>query len=313
MAIDSRAEYRKLGFSPNAQRLFGGCRAALIVVAIVAPFALPATVLAQATSAGMLRQVAFDQHLDTRIPLELPFRDEAGRTVTLRQYFGKKPVILTLVYYNCPMLCTVELNGLVRSLKVMTPTVGKEFDIVTVSIHPQETPALASAKKSRYLNTYGRPGASAGWHFLTGDEPSIRRLAQAVGFHYVYDPRSDQFAHPAGITMLTPEGRIARYFFGIEYPARDLQFGLIDSSSGRTGSPIERLLLICYHYDPTTGVYTFAIMNVLRILGTATALTLASFMFVMFRRDWRKERVVAADRAPGVISVDSTNRSSLGE
>lgn len=264
----------------------------------------PERVLAQSTGAGRLRQVGFDQHLDAQVPVDLPFRDEMGRTVTLAQYLGKKPVILTLVYYNCPMLCTIELNGLVRSLKVVTPSVGRDFEIITVSIHPDETPALASAKKEAYLKRYGRAGAAAGWHFLTGEEPSIRRLAQAMGFRYVYDPKSNQYAHPAGITMLTPRGRIARYLFGIEYPARDLQFGLIDSSSGKIGSPIERLLLICYHYDPATGVYTFAIMNLLRVLGSATVLALATFMLVMFRRDWRTGRALVSGDEAGSPTLD---------
>lgn len=243
---------------------------------------------AQNASDGMLRQVKFDQNLDGQVPLEIALFDEEGRAVRLGDYFGKKPVILTLVYYNCPMLCTEVLNALVRSLKIIPYSAGDQFDIVTVSIHPRETPALATAKKSAYLKRYARVGAGRGWHFLTGPENSIKRLSEAVGFHYVYDAKSDQFAHPSGIVVLTPKGRIARYFYGIDYPSRDLQLGLVEASQGKIGSFVDQILLICYHYDPVTGQYTFAIMNIIRTLGVATVLSLATFMLIMFRRDRRK-------------------------
>jgi protein SCO1/2 len=245
----------------------------------------------------LLSQVGFDQNLNAQLPLDLAFRDEAGRTVTLGEYFGKRPVIVNLVYYECPMLCTLELTELARSLKPVAFNPGQEFEIVTVSIDPGEQPALAAAKKHRYLELYGRKGAEVGWHFLTGDESSIKRLAQTVGFRYAYDPTSDQYAHPAGIIMATPQGRISRYFYGLNYPARDLRLGLIEASAGKIGAPIDRLLLLCFHYDPNTGRYNFAIMSVLRILGTGTVLGLGTFMFVMYRRDRRRAVAGALDIA----------------
>lgn len=241
-----------------------------------------------APQGGMLKAVSFDQNLDAQLPLDLTFRDETGRDVRLGDYFRDRPVIVNLVYYECPMLCTLELNALVRSLKPVSFSPGKEFEIVTVSIDPGETPKLAAAKKRGYLNRYRRPGAESGWHFLTGDETSIRKLADVVGFRYVYDPKSDQYAHPAGIVIATPKGRISRYLYGVEYPPRDVRLGLMEASAGKIGSPIERLLLLCYHYDPSTGKYNLVIMSTLQILGTATVLSLGTFMFVMFRRDRRK-------------------------
>jgi protein SCO1/2 len=255
----------------------------VLTVGVVSPRTAPAQ-----TPSGILRSVGFDQNLDAQVPLDLPFRDEAGREVRLGEFFGRKPVLLNLVYYECPMLCTLELNALVMSLKPLSFDVGKEFDIVTVSIDPGETPALAASKKRGYLSRYGREGAGRGWHFLTGGEASVRRLADVVGFRYAYDRQADQYAHPAGVMVLTPGGRVSRYFYGIEYPPRDLRLGLIEASAGKIGSPVDRLLLLCYHYDPRTGKYNLVIMNVLRFLGAATVLGLGTFMFVMFRRDRRK-------------------------
>jgi protein SCO1 len=237
---------------------------------------------------GMFQKVRFDQNLDAALPLDLPLRDERGRTVKLGDYFGRRPVIVNLVYYECPMLCNEVLNSLLRSLNALAFDVGKEFAVVTVSIDPGETPALAARKKDAYLKRYGRAGADQGWHFLTGDEASIRRLAGAVGFHYVYDPQSDQYAHPAGIVVATPQGRIARYYFGISYPARDLRLGLIEAAAGKIGSPMDQILLMCFHYDPRTGRYNVAVMNVIRLLGCLTLASLGTFLFVMFRRDRRE-------------------------
>jgi protein SCO1/2 len=261
------------------------CGVVLALVITTPSFADPLAP-AQARS-PLLSKVGFDQNLDAQLPLDVPFRDEAGRAVTLGDYFGRRPVIVNLVYYECPMLCTLELTELARSLKPIAFDPGKDFEIVTVSIDPGEQPALAAAKKQRYLELYGRKQAGAGWHFLTGDETSIHRLAQTVGFRYEYDPKTDQYAHPAGIIMATSEGRISRYFYGLNYPARDLRLGLMEASAGKIGSPIDRLLLICFHYDPSTGKYTFAIMSALRILGVATVLGLGTFMFVMYRRERR--------------------------
>jgi protein SCO1 len=256
---------------------------------------------------GMMRRVGFDQRLDVQVPLDVPFRDEAGRTVRLGDYLGKRPVILTLNYYNCPMLCTIELNGLVRSLLTLSFDVGDQFDIVTLSINPRETSAMAAAKKASYLKRYGRASAERGWHFLTGDEQSIEQVARAVGFRYVYDRESDQYAHPAGFVILTPQGRISRYFYGIEYPPRDLRLGLIEASAQKIGTPVDQLLLLCFHYDPSTGKYNLVIMNVIRILSVATVLALGTFMFVMFRRDRRMQKRTALEDDPGVagaISLD---------
>ncbi len=274
-------------------------RTSCVLAALVALAAAPAeprslgesSAPASKTPPGLLAAVAFDQNLGAQVPLDLTFRDETGQTVRLSQYFGgEKPVILTLGYYECPMLCTLELNALARSLKPLTFDVGKQFEVVTVSIDPREAPSLAAAKKRGYLERYGRPGAENGWHFLTGDEPEIKRLADTVGFRYVYDPKSGQFAHAAGIMVLTPQGKLARYFYGLDYPARDLRFALMEASARRIGSPIDQLLLYCFHYDPTTGKYNFMIMAALRILGVATMMSLGTFMFVMFRRDRRLAR-----------------------
>ena len=203
----------------------------------------------QASGGSVASKVGFDQKLDAQVPLDIPLRDEAGKPVRLGDFFGERPVILTLVYYECPMLCNEVLNALTRGLKGLTFDVGDQFEVVTVSIDPAETPELAARKKAGYLRRYGRPGAERGWHFLTGDEGSIRKLAQSVGFRYVYMPESKQYAHAAGIVLLTPRGRVARYFFGISYAPRDLRLGLTEASAGKIGSPIDQMLLFCYQFD----------------------------------------------------------------
>lgn len=262
---------------------------------IVPALLLAGTGTAPAQSPGqeeaILKQVAFEQHLNEQVPLDLPFRDEAGQPVQLGTYFGTKPVILALVYYECPMLCTLTLNGLVSALKVLSFDVGNQFEVVTVSFNPSETPALAAAKKHTYLQRYGRDGAAAGWHFLTGDEPAIKRLAQAVGFRYVYLPQQRQFAHAAGIMVLTPRGKIARYFYGVEFAPRDLRLGLVEASNEKIGSPVDQLLLYCFHYDPVTGKYGAVIMNVLRLGGVVTILALGGFMTIMLRRERRRHQI----------------------
>jgi protein SCO1 len=248
----------------------------------------------------ILREVGIDQRLDQQLPLDTPFRDETGREVRLGEYFGKKPVILSLVYYECPMLCTLVLNGLASALDVLTFDVGKEFEIVTISFDPRDTPQLAAAKKQTYLQRYRRPGADAGWHFLTGDAASIERVTKAVGFRYAFDPEQQQFAHAAAIVVVTPEGRLARYFYGVEYPPRDLRFGLIEASEHKIGTPVDEVLLYCFHYDPKTGRYGAVVMNIVRLGGAVTLLGLGAFIFVMLRRDrQRQRRAVAAAGAPG--------------
>ena len=233
----------------------------------------------------LLTDAGFDQRLNESIPLELNFRDEKGRAVELRQFFDQKPVVLVLAYYECPMLCTQVLNGVARSLQEISLDMGKDFEVVTVSFNPRDTYLLAAAKKRLYMGLYGRPAAGSGWHFLTGDQPSIQRLAEAVGFRYAYDPESGQYAHPSGVMVLTPEGRLSRYFFGIAFPPRDLRLGLVEAAAGQIGSPIDQILLFCYHYDPSTGKYGMVILNVVRGAGLATVLLIGGLVLGLSRRE----------------------------
>jgi len=232
-----------------------------------------------------LQGVGIDQRLNEQVPLNLMFRDETGKSVRLGDYFGTKPVILALVYYKCPMLCTLTLNGLERSMRVMPLDVGNQYTVVTASFDPHETPALAAAKKQEYLAHYERPGGAAGWHFLTGEESSIHQLTEVVGFHYNYDPQSGQYAHTTGLVVLTPQGRIARYFYGVEFSPRDFRLSLVEASANKIGSPIDEILLFCFHYDPATGKYGLAIMRVIQIAGAVTVLALGSFMTLMLLRE----------------------------
>ncbi len=231
----------------------------------------------------LLKQVGIDQKLNQSVPLNLSFRDEHGQTVQLGQYFGQKPVILTLVYYNCPMLCTQVLNGVESGLKELPMDIGKQFNVVTVSIDPTEGHVLANVKQEMYTGMYGRPGATEGWHFLTGDEPQIKQLANAVGFRYAYDPDTKQFAHASAIMILTPEGKISRYLYGIQFPSRDLRLGLDEASEGKIGSPVDAILLFCYHYDPHTGKYGLLISHVIQAGGAITLLVLGVLVLVLFR------------------------------
>lgn len=238
----------------------------------------------------MLREVGIDQKLSAPLPLDLFFQDETGRTVQLQQYFVEKPVILAFVYYECPMLCTQVLNGLLESLKTLSFDAGNQFEVITVSFDPGETPKLAAAKKASYIKQYERAGAEQGWHFLTGDSAAIQQLTSAAGFRYKYDASTDQFAHASGIIVITPQGKIARYFYGIEYPARDLRLALVEASENKIGSLVDQVLLYCFHYDPSVGKYGLVIMNVLRLAGIATVMALGTFMIVMFWRDRREQR-----------------------
>jgi len=257
----------------------------------IALLAHPATVAAQFTDPNqgigvrpeLLKEVGVDQKLNDEIPLNLAFRDEHGRPVELAQFFGSKPVILTLVYYNCPMLCTQVLNGLDRSLEVLPLEIGKDFNVVTVSIDPTDRPIVAEAKQAMYAGMYRRPGAQYGWHFLTGDEPQIKQLADSVGFRYAYDPDSKQYAHASAIMLLTPSGKISRYFYGVSYPERDLRLGLVEASHGKIGSPVDAVLLFCYHYDPHTGKYGLLISRVLQLGGILTVLVGGIFLIFLFR------------------------------
>ena len=234
---------------------------------------------------AVLSTVSFDQRLNQQLPLDLPFKDEDGREVRLGAFFGQRPVILAFVYYECPMLCTQVLNGLTTSLTVLDERVGREFDVVAVSFDPRETPVLASGKKKAYTDRYKRPASVGGWHFLTGSEASIKALTDAAGFHYTWDAKSQQFAHPSGIVIVTPDGRVSRYFFGIEYASRDVKFALMESSAGKIGNAIDQLLLYCYHYDPATGSYGFVAMGAVRIAGAVTLVALLGFVIVSIARE----------------------------
>ncbi|HXR16544.1 MAG TPA: SCO family protein [Terriglobales bacterium] len=248
-----------------------------------------------------LKNVGIEQHLNEQIPPALTFHDETGNAVQLGDYFGKKPMILNLVYYQCPMLCGEVLNGLESALRVLKFDVGKEFDVLTVSFDPKETPEMASAKKAEYLKRYGRPGAAAGWHFLSGPATSIGALTKAVGFQYQYDPKSGQFAHATAIMVLTPEGKIAQYYYGVEFAPKDLRLGLIQASENKIGTVVDQVLLYCYHYDPDTGKYGAIISRVLQLSAGATILILGAFLVVMFRMGpttVARQRTMASSERP---------------
>jgi len=256
----------------------------MILIAVAAP-------LSAGDEAQPIPDVGVDQRLDQQIPLDLVFRDEEGKSVALGDYFGAKPVILTLVYYRCPRLCSVVLNHLTESLRKIDYRIGTEFQVVTVSFDPRETPELAAAKKAAYLESYGHGGAERGWHFLTGDESAIKRLADAVGFRFAYDRERDQFAHVSAIMILTPQGKIARYHFGVEYPPRDLQYSLEDASAGNIGSPVARpLRMLCFNYDPSTGRYSFAIMRILQLAGLLTVVGMVAAFWRLRRREQSEPR-----------------------
>ena len=273
---------------------------AAAVFLLLAAYCSPLTVFAQyaqppvgpmptGKSDEVLKQVGIDQRLDNQVPLDLSFRDESGREVKLGEYFKPgKPVLLTLVYYECPMLCNQVLNGVVGTLDAVTFTPGKEFEVVTVSFDPREGPELAAKKKETYLKRYRRDGAGAGWHFLTGDKDSIDRLADSVGFHYVWDEQSQQFAHASAIMVVTPEGRLSHYFYGIEYSPKDLRLALVEASKGEIGSPVDALILYCYHYDPATGRFA-PVMAVLRAAGVLTVFGLAALIYYLTKRARGKE------------------------
>jgi protein SCO1/2 len=236
-----------------------------------------------------LRDVAFEQKLDQPLPLGLELRDATGKTVRLADFFGRKPVVLNFVYYTCRELCPLLSDGLVRALRALSFDVGDQFDVVTVSFDPHETTAAAAAFKTEYIERYGRPGAVTGWHFLTGDPAAIHELTGAAGFRYSYDAEKNEFAHATGIVLVTPQGKTSRYYYGIEFSPRDLRLGLIEAAAGKIGSPIDQLLLFCYHYDPATGQYTLLVTRVLRLAGVATVLTLAGFIALMLRRERRPQ------------------------
>ncbi len=227
-----------------------------------------------------LTNVGIEQHLDAQVPSNLAFTDDNGRAVNLGDYFGKKPLILELVYYNCPMLCGENLAGLTGSMKMIKFDLGKEFEVLTVSFNPNETAQLAAEKKRDYVKRYGRPGAETGWHFLTGTADSINALTKAVGFQYQYDAAKNQYAHATAIMVLTPQGRISRYFYGVDFPPKDLRMGLVEASEGKIGNAVDQVLLYCYHYDPAAGKYGAVVANMLKIGGAATIVMLGGMIVV---------------------------------
>ena len=251
------------------------------------------------TRPQILRNVAIEQRLDQPLPLDLLLADEAGRAVRLRDYFGKRPVVLVLAYYNCPMLCTEVLNGLLSAMRVLTLDAGRDFEVVSVSFDPRDTPAGARAKKEPYVARYGRPTGAAGWHFLTGPPASIAGLTEAVGFRYAWDEKIGQFAHASAIYVATPDGRLSRYFYGIEYAPRDLRLALVEASDGKIGTPVDQLLLYCYHYDPAAGRYGAVVMNMVRVAGVAAVAVLVTFLTLMWRRDRRRD--ARRDAPAGVV------------
>ncbi len=278
----------------SRSRSAGGAALAAIVSALVvaAPAAAqmaPSQGLPASVTPAQLRDVAFDQHLGQPIPLDAEFRDESGRLVHLGDYVGSRPIVLMLVYYKCTMLCSQVIHAAAGTFKALSLEPARDFEILTVSFDPREGPADARAAKADALERYQRAGAAEGWHFLTGRQASIDRLTRAAGFRYVWDGDTGQFAHPTGIMVLTPDGRFARYLFGIDYGPRDLRLALVDASEGTVGSPVDSLLLYCYHYNPASGRYTLAVIGALRVAGAATVLLLGGFIVVMVRRERRHD------------------------
>ena len=228
-----------------------------------------------------LKNVGIDQKLNEQVPLDTVFKDEQGRDVRLGQFFKGKPVVLSLVYYTCPMLCNQVLNGMLGSFRQVSFNIGEHFEVITVSFDSREAPDLAAAKKSTYIRAYNRPGAEASWHFLTGDQANIKRLTESVGFRYLWDEQTKQFAHASGIMVLTPEGKLARYFYGIDYPPKDLRLGLVEASQNKIGTPVDVLMLYCYHYDPATGKYGAVIMNIMRLAGGVTLFLIVGLLLAL--------------------------------
>lgn len=258
------------------------------------------TVRAEEPVPPELKNVGIDATLGAAIPQDLAFTDETGAPVKLSGYFHKdKPVILTLVYFECPMLCTLVLNNFCEGLKGLPWTAGGEFEIVTVSINPKETPTLAKAKKESYIAEVGRPQAARGWHFLTGADPAIKALAASVGFKYAWDPAQKQYAHATGIFILTPDGKLSRVLYGIDYPARDLRLALTEAAQGKVGSVVDKLLLFCYHYDPQKKAYSLVAFRVMQLAGTATVLGLVGLIGSLLFLERRQKRKAAATAPAG--------------
>ena len=264
--------------------IFAGATLMLAVAPVRAQAALPLENLPLPP-----KNVGFDQNIGQAVPLDAKFKDETGHWVALGDYFGKKPVVLNFAYFTCPMLCGLSMQGLATSLKGMNLDAGSDFEVLTVSFDPRETPEMARAKKDTAISRYGRAGAAEGWHFLTGDETAIERLTRAAGFRYEWDAADKQYAHAAGILVLTPQGKIARYLFGVEYAPRDLRFSLVEASQGKLGTVVDQLLLLCYHYDPKAGRYGAVALGSMRAGGVLTLAALGAF-FIVSARGERKSK-----------------------
>ena len=236
---------------------------------------------------AQLQNIGFEPQLNAQLPLDLTFRDESGRDVQLRQYFGQRPVLLALVYYGCPMLCNQVEQGVVGSLKMLSFNAGRDYEVIFVSFDPRETPDMAAKKKAAALSHYGRPETAAGWHFLTGKNEQIEALTSAANFRYSFDEKINLFAHASGIMLLTPDGRISRYFYGVEYPSRDVRLGLVDASAGKIGTPIDHLLLFCFQYNPETARYSATVLRIIRLGGILTVFTIVAGILIFRRRDVR--------------------------
>ncbi|HEX3553649.1 MAG TPA: SCO family protein [Thermoanaerobaculia bacterium] len=265
------------------RRLLGFSVSALLLAAGVASAA--SSIVPSSEMPGVLKSVGYDQRIGERVPLDSPWRDEAGRPVKLGDFLGKRPAVLVLAYYHCPMLCDLVLQGVETGLRPLSLDPGRQFEVLVASIDPAETPAMAAKKKRELLARYARPGTEAGWHFLTGPRDSITRLTQAVGFRYVYDPARNQFAHAAGMVILTPGGQVSRYLLGVEFPARDIRLGLVESGDGKLGTVVDQVLLYCFHYDPLVGRYSAVTLNILRLSAVATVLGLALLVVLLRRRE----------------------------
>jgi protein SCO1 len=299
----NRRHSNRDSFAGTKTMLYGTIRRMAVNLALVALlccvapaqyFTAPET---KTVSPPELEGVGIDQRLNEQVPLNITFKDEHGKTVQLGDYFHEgRPVILNLVYFQCPMLCTEVLNGLTSALKVIKFVPGEEFEVVTVSIDPRETPLLAANKKEMYLKKLGNPEAAKGWHFLTGEQSQIAPLAAAVGFRYHFDPKLGQFAHAAGIMLITPTGKVAQYYYGVEYSAKDMRLGIIEASQNRIGSLADQVLLYCYHYDPRTGRYGATITNIIRLAGLTTVILLGSALIMLFRKE-KHDHAIGTGRA----------------
>jgi protein SCO1 len=270
----------------NRTRLISGVFALLLSASAAMAQAVPSSAGPAAQNMPLvLQNVGFEPQLNAHLPLDLAFRDETGRNVQLREYFTQKPVLLALVYYGCPMLCNQTEQGVVGALRMLSFNPGRDYEVVFVSFDPRESPDMAAQKKESAMAHFRRPETASGWHFLTGSKESIDALTKGASFRYSFDQKSNLFAHASGIMLLTPDGRISRYFYGVEYPARDVRLGLVDASAGKIGTPVDRALLFCYQYDPTSARYSASILKIIRWGGVLTILGLVAGMLIFRRRD----------------------------